>query len=82
VEQEAGHGWAEVHVPGLGWVGFDVSNAICPDSRYVRLAVGADYAMRRPSRASRAAAALAGERGAGGGAATGRAVRPGYTRCR
>ena len=43
IDQQAGHGWAEVHVKGLGWVGFDVSNAICPDERYVRLAVGADY---------------------------------------
>ena len=42
-EQEAGHAWAEAHVDGLGWVGFDVSNAICPDQRYVRVAVGADY---------------------------------------
>ncbi|MBW8753249.1 MAG: transglutaminase family protein [Sphingomonadales bacterium] len=43
VDQEAGHGWAEAHVAGLGWVGFDVSNAICPDARYVRLATGCDY---------------------------------------
>jgi transglutaminase-like putative cysteine protease len=43
VDQEAGHGWAEAHVAGLGWVGFDVSNAICPDERYVRLATGCDY---------------------------------------
>jgi transglutaminase-like putative cysteine protease len=43
IDQEAGHGWAEAHVPGLGWVGFDVSNAICPDTRYVRLATGCDY---------------------------------------
>jgi transglutaminase-like putative cysteine protease len=43
VDQDAGHGWAEAHVPGLGWVGFDVSNAICPDARYVRLATGCDY---------------------------------------
>ena len=43
VEQEAGHGWAEAHVDGLGWVGFDVSNAICPDARYVRVATGCDY---------------------------------------
>ena len=42
-EKQAGHAWAEAHVEGLGWVGFDVSNAICPDARYVRLAVGADY---------------------------------------
>jgi transglutaminase-like putative cysteine protease len=43
VEQEAGHGWAEAHVDGLGWVGFDVSNGISPDSRYVRVATGNDY---------------------------------------
>lgn len=46
--QDAGHAWAEVHVPGLGWVGFDPSNEICPDSRYVRVAVGADYAEAAP----------------------------------
>ncbi len=43
MDQEAGHAWAEAHVLGLGWVGFDVSNAICPDSRYVRVATGRDY---------------------------------------
>lgn len=46
--QDAGHAWAEAHVPGLGWVGFDPSNEICPDSRYVRVAVGADYAEAAP----------------------------------
>lgn len=43
VEQEATHAWAEAHVENLGWVGFDVSNGICPDQRYVRLATGRDY---------------------------------------
>ncbi len=43
IEQEATHAWAEAHVDGLGWVGFDVSNGICPDPRYVRVATGADY---------------------------------------
>lgn len=43
VEQDAGHGWAEAHIDGLGWVGFDVSNGISPDSRYVRVATGRDY---------------------------------------
>jgi transglutaminase-like putative cysteine protease len=46
--QEAGHGWAEAHVERLGWVGFDVSNAICPDERYVRVASGCDYSEAAP----------------------------------
>jgi transglutaminase-like putative cysteine protease len=48
VEQDAGHAWAEVHVAGLGWVGFDVSNAISPDERYVRVATGRDYREAAP----------------------------------
>lgn len=42
-EQTASHAWAEAHVEGLGWVGFDCSNGISPDERYVRLATGRDY---------------------------------------
>lgn len=48
IEQEAGHAWAEAHVEGLGWVGFDVSNGISPDARYVRVASGRDYAEAAP----------------------------------
>ena len=43
VEQEATHAWAEAWVQGLGWVGFDISNGISPDPRYVRVATGRDY---------------------------------------
>ncbi|KWV94264.1 transglutaminase family protein [Erythrobacter sp. AP23] len=43
VEQEAGHAWAEAFVEELGWVGFDISNGISPDARYVRVATGRDY---------------------------------------
>ena len=43
IEQEATHAWAEAWVQGLGWVGFDVSNGISPDPRYVRVATGRDY---------------------------------------
>ncbi|MEO0402717.1 MAG: transglutaminase family protein [Pseudomonadota bacterium] len=43
VDQDASHAWAEAHVPNLGWVGFDVSNGISPDARYVRVATGLDY---------------------------------------
>ncbi|WEX07439.1 transglutaminase family protein [Chelativorans sp. AA-79] len=42
-DQTASHAWAEAHVEGLGWVGFDSSNCISPDERYVRVAVGRDY---------------------------------------
>jgi len=43
IDQEATHAWAEVYIKGLGWVGFDISNQISPDSRYVRVASGLDY---------------------------------------
>jgi transglutaminase-like putative cysteine protease len=43
VQQDASHAWAEVHVDDIGWVGFDVSNGISPDERYVRIATGLDY---------------------------------------
>ena len=41
-------GGAEAHVEGLGWVGFDVSNGISPDQRYVRVATGRDYREAAP----------------------------------
>ncbi|MDC0739493.1 transglutaminase family protein [Cognatishimia sp. SS12] len=43
VDQDATHAWCEVFTQSLGWVGFDVSNGISPDSRYVRVATGRDY---------------------------------------
>ena len=42
VDQDASHAWAEAHIDGLGWVGFDVSNGYSPDERYVRIATGLD----------------------------------------
>ncbi|OCC25001.1 transglutaminase [Croceicoccus estronivorus] len=48
VNQEATHAWAEAHVEGLGWVGFDVSNGISPDARYIRVATGRDYKEAAP----------------------------------
>jgi transglutaminase-like putative cysteine protease len=47
-EQDASHAWAEAHVDGLGWVGFDPSNLISPDARYVRVATGLDHAEAAP----------------------------------
>jgi transglutaminase-like putative cysteine protease len=48
IDQDATHAWAEAHVDGLGWVGFDVSNAQSPDARYVRVATGLDYSEASP----------------------------------
>lgn len=48
VEQEAMHAWAEAHIDYLGWVGFDPSNGISPDTRYVRVATGLDYTEAAP----------------------------------
>ncbi len=42
-QQDATHAWAEAYLPDLGWVGFDVSNGISPDDRYIRVATGLDY---------------------------------------
>ncbi|MFQ6547993.1 transglutaminase family protein [Aestuariibius sp. 2305UL40-4] len=53
VEQEATHAWAEAHVAGLGWVGFDISNGISPDTRYVRVATGLDYGEAAPTHGTR-----------------------------
>lgn len=43
VRQTASHAWAEAYVADLGWVGFDISNGMSPDERYVRVATGLDY---------------------------------------
>lgn len=48
IEQDATHAWAEGFVDGLGWVGFDISNGIAPDTRYVRVATGLDYGDAAP----------------------------------
>lgn len=42
IAQDATHAWAEVCIETLGWVGFDVSNGVSPDEKYVRIAVGRD----------------------------------------
>ncbi|EFL88361.1 transglutaminase family protein [Ahrensia sp. R2A130] len=52
-EQDATHAWAEAHVEGLGWVGFDVSNGYSPDERYVRIGCGRDYRECAPVRGLR-----------------------------
>ena len=48
--EEASHAWAELHVPSLGWIGFDAANRCCPDERYVRLGSGRDALEAAPIR--------------------------------
>jgi transglutaminase-like putative cysteine protease len=52
-QQEAGHAWAEADVEGLGWVGFDPANGICPTEGHVRVASGLDYLGAAPIRGTR-----------------------------
>lgn len=51
--QEAGHAWAEAHVPDLGWVAFDPANGICATEAHVRVAIGLDYLGAAPIRGTR-----------------------------
>ncbi len=47
---EAAHAWAELHIRGYGWVGFDAANRCCPDARYIRLGSGYDAQDAAPIR--------------------------------
>ena len=40
--EAACHAWAEAYVPGLGWVGFDTVNNLCPEGEHVRCAASFD----------------------------------------
>ncbi|MEO1468954.1 MAG: transglutaminase family protein [Pseudomonadota bacterium] len=48
--EAASHAWAEVHLQGLGWVGFDPVHEVCPAAHHVRLATGFDAADAAPIR--------------------------------
>ncbi len=50
---EASHAWAEAYAANLGWVGFDVSNQVSPDERYVRVATGMDVDSATPAKGVR-----------------------------
>jgi transglutaminase-like putative cysteine protease len=52
-QQDAGHAWAEALVDGLGWVGFDPANGICPTDAHIRVAIGLDYLGAAPVRGTR-----------------------------
>jgi transglutaminase-like putative cysteine protease len=49
----AHHAWAEAWVDGLGWVGFDVANRVCPTDRHVRLSAALDASHAAPVRGTR-----------------------------
>ena len=44
--------WAEAFAPGLGWIAFDAVRDLCANDRYVRVAVGFDFASAQPFRAT------------------------------
>ena len=47
------HGWAEAHVDGIGWIGFDPCAAVSPEEGYVRVAVALDAMGAAPVAGSR-----------------------------
>ena len=50
VGEGASHAWAEVLVPGVGWVGYDPTNPVRALEPHVRVAVGRDYRDVAPTR--------------------------------
>ena len=40
---QASHAWCEVYLPHAGWIGYDPTNNMLADERYVKVAVGRDY---------------------------------------
>lgn len=47
---QASHAWCEIFLPGIGWRGLDPTNNQQADDRYIKLAVGGDYADVPPLR--------------------------------
>ena len=46
----ANHAWAEAHIDGLGWIGFDPSLELCPMESHIRVAAALDYLGAAPMR--------------------------------
>jgi transglutaminase-like putative cysteine protease len=49
---QASHAWCEVYLPAAGWIGFDPTNNMLADERYVKISVGRDYEDVAPIRGS------------------------------
>jgi transglutaminase-like putative cysteine protease len=47
---DATHAWIEAFLPQVGWVGFDPTNNLLAHNRYIRTALGRDYADVPPTR--------------------------------
>jgi transglutaminase-like putative cysteine protease len=52
ISQVATHAWAEVLVPGGGWIGFDATHNLLANDRYIPVAVGRDSYDAAPQRGS------------------------------
>jgi len=50
--------WAEAYSPGLGWIAFDAVRDLCANDRYVRVAVGFDFASAQPFRTTHSGAGV------------------------
>lgn len=46
----ASHAWADVLIPGMGWISLDPTHGSAQTAHYVRVAVGRDYADVPPTR--------------------------------
>ncbi len=53
IGSEGSHAWAEVFLPGSGWVGYDPTNGCLINEAHVKLAVGRDYDDVPPTRGLR-----------------------------
>ncbi len=54
----ASHAWAEAYTPSHGWRGFDPTNNLLANDRYIKVAVGRDYYDVPPTRGTYRGAAV------------------------
>lgn len=47
-DNTASHAWVECFLPGIGWLGYDPTHNRLADERYIKVALGRDYADVRP----------------------------------